>query len=151
MAEPSSKKAKTEVVADFGVFGMGTMGQNLALNISERGYRLAAYNRPDEFQARIWGALERAKEEGAARGKTILIDAHTELADFVASLKTPRRILLSIPSGKPVDMTLEALKPLLSAGFIFSHPAYPPHTPLPIPQRKPKAVNLALNPQTKLW
>ena len=116
MSEPATKKAKTEANADFGVFGMGTMGQNLALNIAERGYRLAAYNRPDEFQARIWGALERAKKEGEAAGKTILIDAHTELPDFVAALKTPRRILLSIPSGKPVDMTLEALTPLLSAG-----------------------------------
>jgi len=35
---------------EFGVFGMGVMGQNLALNIAERGYKLAAYNRPDEFQ-----------------------------------------------------------------------------------------------------
>eukprot|EP00976_Prorocentrum_cordatum_P075711 1182005-Prorocentrum_minimum.AAC.3 len=118
MSEPATKKAKTEANADFGVFGMGTMGQNLALNIAERGYRLAAYNRPDEFQARIWGALERAKKEGEAAGKTILIDAHTELPDFVAALKTPRRILLSIPSGKPVDMTLEALTPLLSAGDV---------------------------------
>jgi 6-phosphogluconate dehydrogenase len=37
-------------VCEFGVFGMGVMGQNLALNIAERGYKLAAYNRPDEFQ-----------------------------------------------------------------------------------------------------
>mmetsp|Transcript_21332 Transcript_21332/g.46798 ORF Transcript_21332/g.46798 Transcript_21332/m.46798 type:complete len:504 (-) Transcript_21332:486-1997(-) len=118
MTEPATKKAKTEACADFGVFGMGTMGQNLALNIAERGYRLAAYNRPDEFQARIWGALDRAKKEGAAAGKTILIDAHTELPDFVAALKTPRRILLSIPSGKPVDMTLEALAPLLTEGDV---------------------------------
>ncbi len=35
---------------DVGVFGMGTMGQNLALNIASRGFTVAAYNRPDEFQ-----------------------------------------------------------------------------------------------------
>jgi len=95
------------------------MGQNLALNIAERGYRLSAYNRPDEFQARIWGALERAKAEGEAAGKTIVVDAYTDLEKFVASLKVPRRILLSIPSGKPVDATVEALAPLLSKGDVI--------------------------------
>lgn len=53
MTEPNAKRAKCDSTSgDFGVFGMGTMGQNLALNIAERGYRLSAYNRPDEFQVR---------------------------------------------------------------------------------------------------
>jgi len=94
------------------------MGQNLCLNMAEKGFRVSAYNRPDEFQARIWAALDRAKKEGEAAGKTICIDPFTELADFVSSLKTPRRILLSIPSGAPVDMTLEALTPLLQRGDV---------------------------------
>mmetsp|Transcript_31308 Transcript_31308/g.43405 ORF Transcript_31308/g.43405 Transcript_31308/m.43405 type:complete len:513 (-) Transcript_31308:155-1693(-) len=123
-AKKAKKIAEAELPAvvpteEFGVFGMGTMGQNLCLNIAEKGFRVAAYNRPDEFQARIWGALERAKKEGEAAGKTILIEAFTELPAFVNSLKVPRCILLSIPSGKPVDMTLEALTPLLSPGDVI--------------------------------
>jgi 6-phosphogluconate dehydrogenase len=47
----------TQKKCHFGVFGMGTMGQNLALNVASRGFVVAAYNRPDEFQVR-----ERMKE-----------------------------------------------------------------------------------------
>ena len=57
--------------------------------------------------------------EGRKDGKgDLAINAFTELEPFVASLRTPRRILLSIPAGKAVEMTLEALKPLLAAGDI---------------------------------
>lgn len=70
------------------------------------------------MQSRIWGALERAKEEGEAAGKSIDITPFTELSAFVASLQTPRRILLSIPSGRPVDATCELLAPLLSKGDV---------------------------------
>jgi 3-hydroxyacyl-CoA dehydrogenase len=52
-----------ESLSDIGVFGMGVMGQNLCLNAADNGFAVSAYNRVDEFQARIWGALERAKEE----------------------------------------------------------------------------------------
>lgn len=106
--------------SDLGVFGMGVMGQNLALNAADCGFVVSAYNRPDEFQARVWGALDRAKKEGRKDGGGAMqIHAFTELGPFVESLKTPRRVLLSIPAGKPVEMTLEALKPLLSAGDII--------------------------------
>ena len=100
-------------MTDFGVFGMGTMGQNLALNIASRGFVVAAYNRPDEFQARVWGALERAKEEGERKGSKMQIVAFTDVGEFVRSLRTPRRVLLSIPAGKAVDDTIELLLPHL--------------------------------------
>ena len=87
--------------SDLGVFGMGVMGQNLALNAADNGFVVSAYNRPDEFQARIWGALDRAKKEGRKDGKgEMQIHAFTELEPFVASLRVPRRILLSIPAGE---------------------------------------------------
>ena len=87
--------------SDLGVFGMGVMGQNLALNAADNGFVVSAYNRPDEFQARIWGALDRAKKEGRKDGKgEMQIYAFTELEPFVASLRVPRRILLSIPAGE---------------------------------------------------
>ena len=100
-------------VCDIGVFGMGVMGQNLALNAADSGFTVAAYNRADEFQARIQGALDRAKAEGRKDGGEMKLHAFFELEPFVRSLKQPRRILLSIPAGKPVEMTLAALRPLL--------------------------------------
>eukprot|EP01043_Picozoa_sp_COSAG02_P059121 COSAG02_NODE_7475_length_2995_cov_3.665401_1_plen_565_part_00 len=100
-------------VCDIGVFGMGVMGQNLALNAADSGFTVGAYNRADEFQARIQGALDRAKAEGRKDGGEMKLHAFFELEPFVRSLKQPRRILLSIPAGKPVEMTLEALRPLL--------------------------------------
>jgi len=111
--------ASHEQHCEVGVFGMGVMGQNLALNIADSGFRVACYNRPDEFQARIWGALERAKAEGGTKGNgPLVMDAFTELEPFVAALKAPRRILLSIPAGAPVDGALAALGPLLSRGDV---------------------------------
>lgn len=99
---------------------MGVMGQNLALNAADNGFVVSAYNRPDEFQARILGALDRAKREGRKDGKgEMTIHAFTELEPFVASLRVPRRILLSIPAGKPVEMTIEALTPLLARDDII--------------------------------
>ena len=83
-------------------------------------FEVSAYNRPDEFQERIWGALDRAKKEGRKDGKgEMAIHAFTELKPFVESLRVPRRILLSIPAGKPVEMTIEALKPLLDRDDII--------------------------------
>ena len=115
MATDIGEEAKAAPSCSFGVFGMGTMGQNLALNVASRGYAVAAYNRPDEFQERVWGALQRAKEESAQTGeKEIKIEAFTQVDAFVSSLSTPRRILLSIPAGKAVDETLDLLLPHLS-------------------------------------
>ena len=98
---------------EFGVFGMGTMGQNLALNVASRGFVVAAYNRPDEFQDRVWGALERAKQEGEREGVKLSVVPFTDVSAFVKSLAKPRRVLLSIPAGKAVDDTIESMLPYL--------------------------------------
>ena len=89
-------------VCDIGVFGMGVMGQNLALNAADSGFTVAAYNRADEFQARIQGALDRAKAEGRKDGGEMKLHAFFELEPFVRSLKQPRRILLSIPASSRI-------------------------------------------------
>ena len=66
-------------------------------------------------QARVWGALERAKEEGKQKGGVDMqICAFTEVKAFVESLCRPRRILLSIPAGRAVDDTLDVLLPHMS-------------------------------------
>jgi 6-phosphogluconate dehydrogenase len=88
--------------ADFGVIGLGVMGENVALNIEERGYRVAVFNR----------SFDKTEEVVARNPGKRLIPA-SELNDFVASIERPRRILLMIKAGAPVDATLESLLPLL--------------------------------------
>ena len=92
--------------ADIGVIGMAVMGQNLALNIESKGYTVAVYNR----------TAERTKEfiEKKARGKKIV--PTYSLEEFVDSLARPRKILIMVKAGAPVDAVLEGLFPLLERG-----------------------------------
>jgi 6-phosphogluconate dehydrogenase len=89
--------------AAFGVIGLGVMGANLALNVADHGFRVAVWNRETEV-ARAFGATH------AAKG----IVARDSLEDFVAVLERPRRILMMIKAGSPVDEMLEKLLPLLA-------------------------------------
>ena len=92
--------------ADIGVIGMAVMGQNLALNIESKGFTVAVFNR----------TAERTREfvEQRARGKRI-VPTYT-LEEFVDSLERPRKILLMVKAGAPVDAVLEGLFPLLERG-----------------------------------
>ncbi|MDC0936078.1 NADP-dependent phosphogluconate dehydrogenase [Pirellulales bacterium] len=95
-------------VCDFGLIGLAVMGENLALNVESRGYRVAVYNRTtskvDEFI------------EGRAAGKQF-VGCH-ELAEMVAALKTPRLVMMMVKAGPAVDALIETLLPLLSPGDI---------------------------------
>ena len=95
--------------ADFGLIGMGTMGQNLALNIERHGFSVAVYNR----------TAERTKEfmERRAVGKNIV--AGYTIEEFVGLLKTPRKIMMMVKAGPPVDSVIEQLKPHLEPGDIL--------------------------------
>jgi len=90
--------------ADIGVIGLGVMGENLALNVEDHGFRVALWNRTE---AKVANVIERG---GPNRR---WIGART-LEDFAAALGRPRRILLLIKAGAPVDEMLEELAPLLS-------------------------------------
>ncbi len=95
--------------ADFGLVGLAVMGENLVLNIESRGYTVAVYNRTvakvDQFV------------QGRAKGKKI-VGAHT-IPELVASLKTPRKVMLMVKAGKPVDDFIELIIPHLEAGDII--------------------------------
>jgi len=82
------------------------MGQNLVLNVEDKGFSVAVFNR----------TAERTKEfvEGRARGKRI-VPAYT-LEEFVEALSRPRKILIMVKAGAPVDAVLEGLYPLLERG-----------------------------------
>ena len=93
--------------ADIGVYGLGTMGSGLALNMAEKGFTVAVTNREPEWIAPF------LDEAGVLADR---VQANTELEDFVASLKTPRVILFMIPSGAPMDAMIRTITPLLSDG-----------------------------------
>src|SRR3954452_7162851 len=91
--------------ADIGLIGLGTMGSNLALNIAEKGHRIAVFNRTasrtDDFVAHA-GDL-------AAR-----IVPTKSIADLVAAITPPRPIILMVQAGKAVDEQIALLKPVLA-------------------------------------
>ncbi|MEL6646960.1 MAG: NADP-dependent phosphogluconate dehydrogenase, partial [Pseudomonadota bacterium] len=90
-----------------GVYGLGTMGRALALNMADNGISVAVTNREVEW---ISDFMEEAGD--LARHLT----AYETLEDFVAGLIAPRVILFMIPSGKPMDMMIDAVSPLLEPG-----------------------------------
>jgi len=93
--------------ADIGVYGLGTMGSALALNMADKGFTVAVTNLEPDW---IPPFLE---EAGTLVDK---IQANADLDAFVASLKTPRVILFMIPSGAPMDAMIDTITPLLSDG-----------------------------------
>ncbi len=93
--------------AEIGVLGLGVMGRNLALNIADRGIAVAGYERDPAL-------LATAESEAGS------VDAHGDLAGFVAALRVPRAVLLMITAGPAVDQAIEALLPLLSPGDVIA-------------------------------
>ena len=95
--------------ADIGIIGLAVMGENLILNMESRGFTVAAYNRTvskvDSFV------------EGRARGKNII--GTRSLEELAAVLAKPRKIMLMIKAGKPVDDFIEMLLPHLDDGDIL--------------------------------
>ena len=95
--------------ADIAVIGMAVMGQNLALNINDNGYQVAVYNRTyKKTQDFLKGPAAASSITGAET-----------VADLVKQLASPRKILLMVRSGGPVDDTIEQLIPLLDDGDVI--------------------------------
>src|SRR5471032_1709097 len=92
----------------FGVIGLEVMGRNIALNIERNGFPIAVYNRTYSKTEHFINVLAKGKK---ARG------AKTP-AEFCAMLETPRRILIMVKAGPPVDAVVEELKPHLQPGDI---------------------------------
>jgi len=95
--------------ARIGVFGLGTMGRALALNMAERGIEVAVANREADWVAPFIDA---------AGPLAAHIHPHESIEDFVRGLQSPRIVLFMIPSGAPMDMMLQEIVPLLAPGDI---------------------------------
>ena len=94
---------------DIALIGLAVMGENLALNIASRGYKIAVYNRT----ASVTDAFV------ASRGKQPnVVGCHT-LEDLVANLKSPRKIMMMVKAGPAVDDLIAKLTPLLSKGDVL--------------------------------
>src|SRR3989339_1123426 len=95
--------------ADIGLVGLAVMGENLVLNMESHGYKVAVYNRTiDKVDNFV---------NGRGKGKNV-IGAHS-LEELTANLKTPRKVMMMVKAGKPVDDFIELLIPHLEKGDIL--------------------------------
>src|SRR6186713_3747673 len=98
-----------EPKADIALIGLAVMGQNLVMNMNDHGFTVVAYNRTtskvDDFLA------------NEAKGSKV-IGAHS-IEEMVGLLKRPRRVMLMVKAGKPVDEFIEQVLPFLEAGDII--------------------------------
>ena len=96
-------------LADIGLIGLAVMGENLVLNMERNGYTVAVYNR----------TVERVDKFISGRGKgKNFIPAHS-IEEFVNSLDRPRKVMMLVKAGKPVDDFIEQLLPFLEKGDII--------------------------------
>jgi 6-phosphogluconate dehydrogenase len=95
--------------ADIGLIGLAVMGENLVMNMESRGFCVAVYNRSAEKVVRFL--------EGRAKGRNIVGAAN--LQELVDSLKKPRKMMMMVKAGQPVDELIDALIPLLDEGDIL--------------------------------
>ena len=92
----------------FAMVGLGTMGRNLALNVEEHGFPTVVWNLETDWMEAFVREHASAKFTGART-----------LEELVAALERPRRIMMMVPAGKPVDEMIAKLSPLLDAGDII--------------------------------
>jgi 6-phosphogluconate dehydrogenase len=98
----------SQATSDIGLIGLAVMGENLALNIERNGYPISVYNRTT---SKVDDLLN-----GRAKKKKFF-GAH-DINEFVSSLKRPRKMVIMVKAGKPVDDTIQQLLPLLEKGDI---------------------------------
>ncbi|GAB5381107.1 MAG: decarboxylating NADP(+)-dependent phosphogluconate dehydrogenase [Aliiglaciecola sp.] len=95
--------------SDIAVVGLAVMGENLILNMASKGFTVTAYNRS-------YGKVEKFL---ATRAKDKTIRGADSIENLVSSLSTPRKVMLMVKSGQPVDDFIEQLVPHLEAGDII--------------------------------
>ena len=102
----SSEQAKAKQ-GQFGMMGLAVMGRNLALNVEEHGFPVSVWNREPDKVDGFTGEFQTKQFIGTK-----------SLEEFVLSLERPRRLMMLIKAGPPVDQMMDKLKPLLEPGDI---------------------------------
>ena len=100
MANPSS--------SDIGLIGLAVMGQNLVLNMVDHGFTVSVFNR-----------TYATTEQFVTKSATPKVQGFDNLKDFVLSLKRPRKLMLMVKAGKPVDDMISQFEPFLEKGDII--------------------------------
>ena len=98
------------IKADIGMIGLAVMGENLVMNMDSKGFTVAVYDRDPR-------KVVTSFIEGRAKGKHIL--GAYSMEELAGSLKRPRKIMMMIKAGQPVDDTIDRLMPYLSPGDII--------------------------------
>ena len=102
-------EATADATADIGLIGLAVMGQNLVLNMNDHGFTVAVYNRTT--------AVTETFMAGNAKDTRIIGTASLE--ELVSTLKRPRRVMLLVKAGGPVDAVIEQVLPYLEKGDII--------------------------------
>ena len=95
--------------ADIGLIGLAVMGENLVLNMESKGFTVAVYNRTT---SKVTNFIE-----GRAKGKNII--GTYSIEELVANLSKPRKVMLMVKAGQPVDDFIEKLLPHLEEGDVI--------------------------------
>ncbi|MCF0060698.1 NADP-dependent phosphogluconate dehydrogenase [Dyadobacter chenwenxiniae] len=96
-------------VFDFGMIGLGVMGRNLLLNMADHGFSVIGFDKD--------GAKNAALESAATPGTTV--KGVSELAQMIELLQRPRKVMMLVPAGQPVDDVIASLLPLLEKGDVI--------------------------------
>eukprot|EP00816_Leptocylindrus_hargravesii_P013049 CAMPEP_0196806052 /NCGR_PEP_ID=MMETSP1362-20130617/5912_1 /TAXON_ID=163516 /ORGANISM="Leptocylindrus danicus, Strain CCMP1856" /LENGTH=487 /DNA_ID=CAMNT_0042179337 /DNA_START=88 /DNA_END=1551 /DNA_ORIENTATION=- len=96
---------------DMGLYGLAVMGQNFALNIASNGFSVCVGNRSP---AKVELTVNRAKAEG-----DLPITGSESVEDFVSKIQKPRRVVILVQAGKPVDATIAALSEYMEEGDVI--------------------------------
>ena len=95
--------------SQIGLIGVGLMGENLALNMASKGFTVSVFD----------ASKDKLEKFVAGRGRGKNIQGCSSLQELIGSLALPRKIMLMIPAGKPIDEIIEALSAFLDAGDII--------------------------------
>lgn len=104
---------------DIGLIGLAVMGQNLVLNMANHGFSVAVYNRTTAIMEGFVNGLKDQPEDKVGAGTIDRVLGYEDISDFIASLKRPRRVMIMVKAGDPVDKVISQLRQLLEPGDII--------------------------------
>jgi len=110
--DSSSKSANGTAVSQIGLVGLAVMGQNLALNVAEKGFAISVFNRSGE---KTDAAVARAGKEGLGDK----LSGYKDIGEFVRSIQKPRSVIILVQAGAPVDSTIDKLLEHMEPGDLI--------------------------------
>ena len=104
---------------DIGLVGLAVMGQNLVLNMANHGFSVGVFNRTTSVTDEFVGELPNRPADVVHEGTPDRIQGYHSLKDLVENLKSPRRVMIMVKAGAPVDAVINELTKVLSPGDII--------------------------------